>query len=250
MPDLRSPRVCLAIAWSGFQLYTAYAGLFGLLIQLPVHVAFAVALGFLTAPGPDSPEAAGRQSAGRLRRRLDGALALLAVSCAAHYVWHNERLATRMAMVDDPERLDVLVGVLFTVLLLEASRRHTGPALVILAVVFVAYAFVGPWLPGFLGHGGETFLQLVDQQTMTTQGIFGIPTLVSATFIFLFVVFGSVMAHGGLLRFFTEGALAVAGAPAAAAPARSPSSRAASSGWSTAAPSPTPSPPAPSRSRS
>ena len=78
-------------------------------------------------------------------------------------------------MVDDPERLDVVVGVLFTVLLLEASRRHIGPALVILALAFVAYAFAGPWLPGFVGHGGETFLKLVDQQTLTTQGIFGIP---------------------------------------------------------------------------
>jgi TRAP transporter 4TM/12TM fusion protein len=211
VPELRSPRVWLAIAWSSFQLYTAYAGLYDLLIQLPVHVAFAIALGFLTEPTPDSPEAAARLAARRPRRWLDGGLALLALLCAAHFVWHNERLATRMAMVDAPERLDVVVGVLFTVLLLEASRRHIGAALVILALGFVAYAFAGPWLPGFIGHGGETFLQVIDQQTMTTQGIFGIPTLVSATFIFLFVVFGSVMSHGGLLRFFTDGALAVAG---------------------------------------
>ena len=57
---LRSPRACLAAAWSLFQLYTAQAGLYDLLIQLPVHVAFAVALGFLTPPTPDSPEAAER----------------------------------------------------------------------------------------------------------------------------------------------------------------------------------------------
>src|SRR5438309_340502 len=63
----------------------------------------------------------------------------------------------------------------------------------------------------YTAYGGESFLTLVDQQTLTTQGIFGIPALVSATFIFLFVVFGSVMSHGGLLRCFTDGALAVAG---------------------------------------
>ena len=115
MREPRSPRAWLAIAWSIFQLYTAYAGLYDLLIQLPVHVAFAVALGFLTEPTPDSPEAGGPAGArGRPRRWLDGALALLALLCAAHFVWHNERLATRMAMVDDPERLDVVVGVLFT----------------------------------------------------------------------------------------------------------------------------------------
>ena len=62
-----------------------------------------------------------------------------------------------------------------------------------------------------LAHDGESALNLIDQQMLTTQGVFGIPTLVSATFIFLFVVFGSVMSYGGLLRFFTDAALAVAG---------------------------------------
>ena len=211
MARLDSPRAWLAAAWSLFQLYTAQAGLYDLLIQLPVHVAFAVALGFLTLPTPDSPEAAARLRAQTPRRWLDGLGALLALACAAHYLVHNERLTTRMAMVDDPQTIDVVVGVLFTLLLLEAARRHIGPALVVLALAFVVYAFAGPWLPGFLSHGGEAFLKLVDQQTLTTGGIFGIPTLVSATFIYLFVVFGSVMSHGGLLRFFTDGALAVAG---------------------------------------
>src|SRR5881394_3136513 len=105
MPDLRSPRVLLAIAWSVFQLYTAYAGLYDLLIQLPVHVAFATALGFLTEPTPDSTEEVRRRR--RPRRPLDGALAGLALLCAAHYVWHNGRLASRMAMVEAPLLTDV-----------------------------------------------------------------------------------------------------------------------------------------------
>ncbi len=212
---LGQPRVWLAAVWSLFQLYTAQAGLYDLLIQLPVHVAFAVALGFLTLPIPDSPEAAERLRVlgqARWRRWVDGAAALLALACAAYYVANNGRLASRMAMVDDPPMIDVVVGVVFTVLLLEASRRHIGGALVVLALAFIAYAFVGPWLPGFLSHGGEPFLKLVDQQTLTTGGIFGIPALVSATFIYLFVVFGAVMSHGGLLRLFTDASLAVAGA--------------------------------------
>lgn len=212
MADLRAPRVWLAIAWSLFQLYTAAAGLFDLLVQLPVHVAFAVALAFLTDPTPDSPAAAAALAGRRRRRWLDGTLALLAVACAAHYVAHQERLKTRMAGVDAPGLLDVAVGVLFTLLLLLAAYRHIGPALVVMALAFVAYVFVGPWLPGFLSHGGESFLQLVDEQMLTTKGVFGVPTLVSATFIYLFVLFGGVMAHGGLLRFFTDAALAVAGA--------------------------------------
>jgi TRAP transporter 4TM/12TM fusion protein len=215
MSKLASPRAWLAAVWSLFQLYTAQAGLYDLLIQLPVHVAFAVALGFLTLPTPDSPEAAERlRTLGRPRWRtwLDGLCALLALACAVYYVLNNERLASRMAMVDDPPMPDVVVGILFMVLLLEASRRHIGSALVVLALAFIAYAFVGPWMPGFLSHGGEGFLKLIDHQTLTTGGIFGIPALVSATFIYLFVIFGAVMSHGGLLRLFTDSSLALAGA--------------------------------------
>ncbi|MBI4636827.1 MAG: TRAP transporter permease [Candidatus Rokubacteria bacterium] len=211
----RSPRAWLAAGWSVFQLYTAYAGMFDLLVQLPLHVAFAVALGFLTpatsvlpAPARDAREPAPV----RRVRWLDSLLALLALGCGAYYVAENHRLVTRMALVDDPSSLDVLAGVLLVVLLLVASRRHIGGALVLLALLFAAYAFAGPWLPGFLSHGGVRFLKLVDQQTLTTEGVFGIPTLVSATYIFLFVTFGAVMARGGLLGFFTDLALAVAGA--------------------------------------
>jgi TRAP transporter 4TM/12TM fusion protein len=200
---LRDPRVWLAVAWSLFQLWTAWAGTFDLLIQLPVHVAFATALGFLT-PAGEGPRRPWQQGA-------DWAAALLSLACGAHYIVHNERLASRMAMVDDPRALDVVVGVLMVVLLLEASRRHIGGALVVLALAFVAYAFAGPWLPGFLSHGGVRPLKLIDQQMLTTGGVFGIPALVSATYIYLFVTFGAVMARGGLLRFFTDFALAIAG---------------------------------------
>ena len=198
-------RTALAVAWSVFQLYTAATGLFDLLIQLPIHVAFAVALGFLT-PTSDSGDPPA------WRRLGDPAAALLALACGAYYVVNNARLISRMPFVDEPRSLDVVVGVLFILLLLETARRHIGPALVIMAVLFAVYAFVGPALPGFLSHGGVSFTRLVDQQVLTVEGIFGVPTLVSATFIYLFVVFGAVMARGGLLRFFTDFALAVAGA--------------------------------------
>ena len=207
---MNAARIGLAAAWTIFQLYTAQAGLYDLLIQLPVHVGFAVALAFLTDPIPEPTTPA--TLARRARRRWPDALgALLALACAAYYVAHNARLASRMAMVDDLPATDVAVGVLFVLLLLEAARRHIGPALIVLALAFVVYSFAGPWLPGFLAHGGESFGQLVDGQMFTTGGVFGIPTLVSATFIYLFVVFGGVMSHGGLLRFFTDAALAVAG---------------------------------------
>jgi len=148
-------RLGVAVLWSLFQLYTAWAGTYDLLIQLPVHVAFAVALGFLT-PAGDAP-------IGGVRRAVDVPAAAVALACGAYFVVNNPRLASRMAMVDEPRAIDVVVGVLMVVLLLEASRRHIGGALVILALAFVVYAFIGPWLPGFLSHGGVTALRLVDQ---------------------------------------------------------------------------------------
>jgi len=202
MLDLRSPRVVLAVVWSLFQLWTAFAGTFDLMIQLPLHVGFATALGFLT------PRTDGRETT----RWWDMAGALLALACAGYFIASNQHLVTRMAMVEAPRVPDVAVSVLFAALLLESARRHVGTALVVLTVVFVAYAFAGPWMPGFLGHGGVTFQKFVDLQMLTLEGVFGIPTLVSASFIFLFVLFGSVMLHGGLLGLFTDAALAIAGA--------------------------------------
>lgn len=199
LTELLRARLWLGAAWSIFQLYTAATGLLDLLIQLPVHVAFAVALAFVTSTG-ERPPLWG-----------DHVCALLALGSGAYYLWHHARLVSRMPFVDEPRFLDLFVGLLFLLLLLEASRRHIGSALVILALLFVAYAFLGPWLPGFLSHGGISFVRFMDLQTMTTEGIFGIPTLVSASFIYLFVVFGGVMARGGLLSLFTDGALAVAG---------------------------------------
>ena len=202
MPDFRSPRVGLAVAWSLFQLWTAHGGMFDLMIQLPVHVGFAVALGFLTPSGGGAHARV---------RWWDIVGALLALASAGHFVAWNQLLVTRMAMVDAPRAIDVGVSVLFALLLFEASRRHVGTALVVLALVFVVYAFAGPWLPGFLGHSGVAPAKFVDLQMLTMEGVFGIPTLVSASFIFLFVLFGTVMLHGGLLAFFTDLALAVAG---------------------------------------
>ena len=160
-------------------------GMFDLLIQLPVHVAFAVALGFLPSrPRVGRAGGKARRRRPRLARRRPRAAGLL---CAAHYVWttppglaHGHGGRSRSAWTWSSASSS-------PPLLLEAARRHTGAALVILALVFVAYAFVGPWLPGFLGPRRRHGLKLVDQQMLTTEGIFGIPTLVSATFIYLFV---------------------------------------------------------------
>lgn len=200
MREFLTPRALVAVAWSAFQIYTVAAGMFDLLIQLPLHVAFAVTLAFLT-PRKESIRAPW----------VDGGAALLTAATAVYFITEHPRLVTRMPFVDDPSPLDTIVGCLFLVLLLEASRRFVGAALTGLALAFAAYAFLGPWLPGFLGHGGTAFSRFLDQQVLSTEGVFGIPALVSATYIYLFIFFGTFMSRVGLIRFFTDLALAVAG---------------------------------------
>ena len=101
---LTGARVALGAGWSLFQLYTAWAGAFDLLIQLPVHAACAVALGFLTPTD------------GARVRWWDGACAAVALGCGVYYVANQPRLASRMAFVDDPLPIDLAVGVTFVAL--------------------------------------------------------------------------------------------------------------------------------------
>ncbi|MBI4608724.1 MAG: TRAP transporter permease [Candidatus Rokubacteria bacterium] len=200
MRDFLTPRALVAVAWSAFQIYTVAAGMFDLLIQLPVHVAFAMTLAFLTPRKP-----------GVRVGWASGGAALLSAATAVYFVIENPRLVSRMPFVDEPNLGDKIVGCLFLLLLLEASRRFVGAGLTGLTLAFVAYAFLGPWLPGFLGHGGTAFSRFLDQQVLSTEGVFGIPALVSATYIYLFILFGTFMTRVGLIRFFTDLSLALAG---------------------------------------
>ena len=198
---LRRPRGWVAVAWSLFQMYTAAFGQFDLYIQLPAHVTFALVLCFLQE---------GRARSGA-RRRLDAAAAGLALASGGYFLWQSGRIASRMTFVDPVFVLDVVAGLVMLALLFEASRRVAGGALTVLCGLFAVYAFVGPWLPGFLRHTGVALDRFIDNQFLTVDGIFGIPTLVSATYIYLFVLFGAFLGRIGLIKFFTDLALGLAG---------------------------------------
>ncbi len=198
---LRHPRGWVAVAWSLFQMYTAAFGQFDIFIQLPVHVCFALTLCFLQA----------KEEASAARRWLDRAAVFLGVAAGVYYVAEHARIASRMRFVDPVPASDMAVGLIMLVLLFEASRRVAGGALTILSGIFALYAFVGPWMPGFLRHTGVGLDRFIDNQFLTDDGIFGIPTLVSATYIFLFVLFGAFLGRIGLIQFFTDLALSVAG---------------------------------------
>ena len=120
--------------------------------------------------------------------------------------------------------LDLIVGAALIAVVLLAALRVMGPALPIIAGVFLAYCFFGQYLPPPLVHRGYDFAQVIDHMAFGTEGIYGIPVYVSATYIFLFILFGAFLERAGMIRLFTDVALGLVG-HARGGPARSRSSR-------------------------
>ncbi|MGQ9824094.1 MAG: TRAP transporter permease [Desulfotomaculales bacterium] len=191
----------VAITFSLFQLYTAMFGVLDAHLQRSVHLSFALALIYLLYP-------ARRRWPRQKLHWLDGCLAVLAAAAPFYIVFFYRQLVLRAGTVTPA---DLAVGVLGIFLILEAARRVVGWPIVIVAGLFLGYAFAGPAMPGIFAHRGLNLPQLVGHLFFTTEGVFGIPLGVSSTFIFLFILFGAYLEKTGLGKFFIDLANAVAG---------------------------------------
>ena len=191
----------LAISFSIFQLYTAIFGVLDAQLQRAIHLGFGLALSYLLYPTLKS-----------WRRDklhpLDGLLAILGAATPAYIVIMYRELVLRAGL---PTTLDVIVGVIGVLLVIEAARRVVGIPMVCVVLAFLAYAFLGAYMPGALAHRGLTVSQLISHLYYTTEGIFGIPLGVSSTFIFLFILFGAYLEGTGLGKFFIDVANSIAG---------------------------------------
>ncbi len=210
--------VGLCVAWSVFQLWIAQNPIDSF-ISRSWHLGFALALVFLAFPAYNQHEPPGFIRAFRKLwpgfgthksnrdhiPLIDVALAIIA-SGASLYIWFdNEGIISRQGL---PEPRDVWFGVVLIVLLLEATRRALGSALSILALVFIAYLFLGPWLPEILRHRGIPLDFAINDLYLSTSGIFGIPLGVSVGFVYLFVLFGSLLDKAGAGKYFIDIAFA------------------------------------------
>ncbi|MCK9546998.1 MAG: TRAP transporter permease [Sphaerochaeta sp.] len=138
----------------------------------------------------------------------DVVLGLLAVSVAV-YVWVDYiPFINRMG---SPNTMDVIMGTILIATVLEASRRVSGWPLVILSLIFIAYGIIGRSLPGILMHRGYNWRGLINHTFINTEGIYGTSVDVAASYIFLFILFGTIMNKCGMGRFFNDLALAFAG---------------------------------------
>src|SRR6202008_3099561 len=189
----------IAVVMSLFHLYAAYAIVPTQELRY-IHVAFTLVLSFLLFP-----------LATRFRNRVrwwDVVPGIFAVATIVYALWGGDDFTDRAAV---PERWDVIVGIIFIVLVLEATRRTTGWIMPVVSVFFIAYAMLGPHLPAPWTHRGYDLSRLVGHLFITLEGIFGVAVDVSATLIILFTIYGAFLQHSGAGKFFIDFSLALMG---------------------------------------
>jgi len=192
------------LAFSLFQLYTAIFGVFTAQIQRSIHLGFALALIFLLFPAKRRNRKKGKLQVAW----YDIILALLSIVVGAYWPIYINDIVMRVGILTDT---DFYVGVLAVLLVLEATRRAVGLPITIIAALFLSYGYFGPYMPGFLEHSGLSIQRLIQTMFFTTEGILGTPLGVSATFIFLFLLFGSFLVKTGVGQYFNDLAVAIAG---------------------------------------
>ena len=201
----------LLIALSLFHYYTAGFGLLRETTHRGVHMAFVLGLIFLVFPRSrrtyDSPVAAGWHSPGGVPQS-DWLLGIACAVSVLYIPWVFDDLAFR---VGNPSTMDVVMGSILFITLLEATRRSMGWPLPLIAIGFTVYAMAGPWFPGLLKHAGSSWSQMINHQYLTSQGIYGVAIGVVATYVFHFVLFGVMATRIGLGQLFLDIASTVAG---------------------------------------
>ncbi|MAN80390.1 MAG: C4-dicarboxylate ABC transporter [Magnetovibrio sp.] len=197
-----------ALAWSLFQLWFAsplpfalHIGVFNDTEARSIHLAFAIFLAFLAYP-------AFSRSPRNYIPILDIVFAFVGAAAASYLFVFYRDIADR---VGAPIEQDFVVAVIGVLLLLEATRRALGPALAIVASVFLLYTFLGPYMPGIIAHKGNSLAEVVNHHWITTEGVFGIALGVSTSFVFLFVLFGALLDKAGAGNYFIQVAFSLMG---------------------------------------
>ena len=191
----------LCIALSGFHLFTAATGAYPPQIQRAVHLGFVLVLIYLLYPA---------RATGSKHKLAwyDVLLAAAGAAVCGYIVWNYDVIVLDAG---PPTEMDFIFGCASILLVLEATRRIVGLPITLVAVCFLLYAKFGNLIPGMMGHPGFSMKRIVAHMYLTTEGLFGMPLGVSASFVFLFILFGAFLHSTGLGKFFIDLALAAAG---------------------------------------
>ena len=207
--DLKHVIPFIAVIWSLFQLSIASWLILDTLFIRAIHLGFAILIVFLSFPLFKKPRFGLKFLAGTDRIPFLDWLAGISAALSSIYIiidYHG--IAIRHG---DPIMRDIVIGLILVVLLLEASRRVIGPALPAIAVLFCAYAFLGPHMPDLIAFKGISLNRFIGQMSMSSEGIYGIPLDVSATIVFLYVLFGAMLKRAGAGRYFIQLSLSILG---------------------------------------
>lgn len=191
--------ICFIMAL--YQLYIAGIHTFPANVARPIHLGFGMCIVFLTYPML-------KKSSKTKIAWYDYILAALATMSNAYLVVFNQTLANRAGQVT---MVDLIMGIILIVLLLEAARRVVGPVLVGVAIFFLIYALFGNHFPSVIAHGGVSIQNLVRHMYLTTEGVYGTALGVSTNFIFLFILMGAILAHMGTGEFLIDIAICAFG---------------------------------------
>ena len=198
----------LAGAWSLFQVWYAspLPFTFGVFIlndteARAIHLAFAVFLAFCAFP-------AFKRSSRSVIPWTDWLLALIGAFCAAYLFLYYKELATRPGA---PTRMDIVVGIVGVAIMLEATRRAMGFGMLVTTGLFMLYVFAGPYMPDVIQHRGASLSRFISHMWLTTEGVYGVALGVSVQFIFLFVLFGTLLDIAGAGNYMLQVSLALLG---------------------------------------
>lgn len=194
----------IAVLMSAYHLYAGAFGAPEAMMHRSIHLLFTLVL--IVLVGITSGE---KEKRGKIF--FDLILLLLILLSLGNIFLNYEYIVTRYPYVHPVSTWDFVMGVILTLILLEASRRMIGWALPLTAICFLLYAIFGKYLPGLLRHTGFTMETIIDQLYLTTEGIFGIPLGVSSTYVILFVIFGAFLEQSGTGQFFMDFATSLVG---------------------------------------
>jgi TRAP transporter 4TM/12TM fusion protein len=190
----------IALAFSSFQLWSSAFSPLSSQVVRAIHVGFVLLLVFALRPGFRS------QGAGQ---PVLAWLLGLTGFVFAFYHWYFEADLTLRA--GELTTTDWVIGTVTITLVFEAARRMMGWGLPLICGMFLAYAMFGEYLPGALAHRGFGLDQVVGTLGFGTEGIYGTPTYVSSTYIFLFILFGSFLEQAGMIKLFNDFAMGTVG---------------------------------------
>ena len=185
---------------SGFALYTALFGRLSAILQRGVFLGLVMVLGYLVKPM--------KKDAPKWTKAIDCICALASAACTVYIVYAFQDYQFRVGLVN---HWDTFFGLLYIALLLELCRRVIGAPLLVVCLAALAYGFWGNLLPGFYSHTGYTANRIASTMILSTSGIFGSAMAAAATFVAIFMLFGSFLEETGGSQAFMDFTTAIAG---------------------------------------